>query len=386
MHPLHFLALFAGLCATAQGAETLRVATFNTSLNDDRAGGLIERLRNGDEAARNIAAVIQRQRPDILLINEFDYDADGQAAALFQSDYLAKPQYGQAAIHYAYRYLAPVNTGVPSGLDLNNDGKTGGSNDAFGFGNHPGQYGMLLLSQYPIIADDVRTFQNFLWKDMPNALAPLNADGSAWYSTEAWKVFRLSSKSHWDVPINTPLGTLHFLVSHPTPPAFDGQERRNVKRNHDEIRFWNDYISDRDTPWIIDDQGTRGGLKQRALFIIAGDLNADPSDGNGIPDGIVGLLENPRVLRMVTPRSEGAVDGALQTGGSNLAQRGAHHHDTSAFGAKTGNLRVDYVLPSVGLTAQDQGVFWPSNGQLGSDWIMASDHRMVWVDLLQHAP
>ena len=38
---------------------------------------------------------------------------------------------------------------------------------------------------------------------------------------------------------------VHFLVSHPTPPTFDGAEDRNGTRNHDEIRFWADYIGGR---------------------------------------------------------------------------------------------------------------------------------------------
>ena len=33
--------------------------------------------------------------------------------------------------------------------------------------------------------------------------------------------FRLSSKSHWDVPLSIGGRTVHFLVSHPTPPVFD---------------------------------------------------------------------------------------------------------------------------------------------------------------------
>src|SRR3546814_2632341 len=55
-------------------------------------------------------------------------------------------------------YLAPVNTGVPSGLDLDGSGTVGGEgrdrgNDAWGYGLHPGQYGMLVLSRYPIDTD-----------------------------------------------------------------------------------------------------------------------------------------------------------------------------------------------------------------------------------------
>jgi Endonuclease/Exonuclease/phosphatase family len=223
----------------APTAPPMRVATYNTSLYDTRDGGLIARLAAGDANARKIASVIQHQRPDIVLLNEFDYDAAGAAADRFQRDYLEVAQNGQAAIRYPYRYLAPVNTGVPSGMDLDNDGKVGGPDDAFGFGQHPGQYGMLVLSQFPIDAADARTFQTLLWKDLPNARRPVYpASGKSFYSDATWAKLRLSSKSHWDVPIRTPLGVVHFLVSHPTPPVFDGPENRNGLRNADEVRLW----------------------------------------------------------------------------------------------------------------------------------------------------
>lgn len=382
---LCLLALLPGIVAADEPA-VLRVATFNTSLYSDQTGGLIARLRDGDPAARKIAAVIQKQRPDILLLNEFDFDADGVAADLFQADYLQVGQFGQQAIRYPYRFLAPVNTGIASGFDLDRDGNTGGGNDAFGFGRHPGQYGMLVLSRYPIEQAAVRTFQNFLWKDMPGALAPIDADGRPWYPPAAWDALRLSSKSHWDVPIDTPLGTLHLLASHPTPPVFDGAEDRNGRRNHDEIRFWGEYVWPRGGDWIIDDHGRRGGLREDSLFVIAGDLNADPADGDGITGGIAELLENPRVQRGPSPRSAGAEQSALADAGANLKHRGAHAQDTGRFGARVGNLRLDYVLPSTGLQVAARGVFWPIAGEPGADWLDASDHRMVWVDLIAPKP
>ncbi|HPO25063.1 MAG TPA: endonuclease/exonuclease/phosphatase family protein, partial [Arenimonas sp.] len=58
----------------------IRFATYNTSLYSDDDGGLVRRLENDDASARKIAAVIQHQRPDVLLLNEFDYDANGMAA------------------------------------------------------------------------------------------------------------------------------------------------------------------------------------------------------------------------------------------------------------------------------------------------------------------
>jgi len=126
--------------------------------------------------------------------------------------------------------------------------RVGGPNDAFGFGFFPGPYGMVVYSKYPIDHAAVRTFQHFLWKDMPGALLPddpATPAPGAWYSTAELEQVRVSSKSHWDVPIQVGGRTVHFLVSHPTPPVFDGLEDRNGTRNHDEIRFWADYVQQR---------------------------------------------------------------------------------------------------------------------------------------------
>ena len=150
------------------GSETVRFSTFNASLNRSSEGELISDLSTPDNAqAQAVAEIIQRANPDVLLVNEFDYDANGEAAALFQQNYLGVSQNGVDPVEYPYVYVAPSNTGIPSGLDLNNDGSVGGPNDAYGFGFFPGQFGMVLYSKYPIDTENVRTFQNFLWKDMP---------------------------------------------------------------------------------------------------------------------------------------------------------------------------------------------------------------------------
>lgn len=366
-------------------AMPLRFATFNTSLFDEEHGGLITRLDEGDEDARRIAATVQHQRPDVVLLNEFDYDAAGLAATLFQERYLGVGQSGQEPITYPYRYLAEVNTGVPSGLDLDQDGRIGGEgrfhgNDAWGYGLHPGQYGMLVLSKHPIDAAAVRSFRLLRWSTMPGAREPRFPDGRAFYPRDVWSQLRLSSKSHWDVPVDTPLGRVHFLVAHPTPPVFDGTERRNAARNHDEIRLWAEYLSPGDKPWLCDDAGNCGGLAADARFVIAGDYNADPADGGSLPGAIHQLLDHPRVLRYATPRSDGAPANALENA-ANASHKSSPAHDTASFGARNGNYRVDYVLPSVGLTVQASGVFWPRPGETGLDWLQATDHRMVWVDL-----
>ncbi len=367
---------------------TLRVATYNASLYDEDAGGLVARLQLGNAQARKIAAVLQKVRPDIVLLNEFDYDAAQRAADLFQRDYLEVAQAGGGApLHYPHRYLAPVNTGVPSGLDLDGNGETGGigrerGNDAWGYGLHPGQYGMLVLSRFPIDAAAVRTFQLLKWRDMPGARRPMDpATGKPFHADAVWEQLRLSSKSHWDVPIETPVGTLHLLASHPTPPTFDGPEDRNGKRNADEIRLWREYISPGAKPWLCDDAGRCGGLAADVRFVIAGDLNNDPVDGDGHHDAILELLEHPRVLRMATPRSAGGEAKARDYAAAGILRRGSPAHVTGDFGPRVGALRLDYVLPSSGFALAGSGVFWPAPGDADAAIADGSDHQLVWVDL-----
>ncbi len=385
---LFVLAACRANAPVAKPAQTvnLRIATFNASLYTEQAGGLLARLQAGDADARKIAAVVQRVRPDVLLINEFDHDAEGAAADVFMRDYLGVAQNGQEAIAYPYRYLAPVNTGEPSGLDLDRNGRVATQgrergNDAWGYGLHPGQYGMLVLSRHPIDTDAARSFRMLRWSTLPGALVPQDpATGEAWYPPETWDKLRLSSKSHWDLPIRTPLGTVHLLAAHPTPPVFDGPERRNAARNHDEIRLWAEYLSPGDKPWLCDDRQRCGGLPEGERFVIVGDYNADPVDGSSLPGTIEQLLEHPRVLRFPAPASEGAVLAA-GTHAINAGHGAPNAHDTAQFGPRNGNLRVDYVLPSLGFRVTGSGVFWPAPGQPGADWLDATDHHMVWVDL-----
>jgi endonuclease/exonuclease/phosphatase family metal-dependent hydrolase len=360
-------------------APTVRFATYNVSFYADAAGGLIQRLENDDERARRIATVIQHLRPDVLLLNEFDYDAEGRAADLFQSRYLDVPQAGQTPIRYEHRYFAPVNTGEPSGLDLNGDGEVGGPDDAWGFGRYPGQYGMLVLSRFPIDAANARTFQHLRWKNLPNASRPMNPDGTPFHPDATWEQLRLSSKSHWDLPIATPLGEVHFLVSHPTPPVFDGDENRNGLRNSDEIRLWLEYLDgEGDKSWLCDDRGRCGALAAQAQFVIAGDQNADANDGDGDHATIAALLAHPRVDSSFVPRADG---GAARAAEYALPRSGDTHWHTGDFGPKAGTLRLDYVLPSRGLAVIDGGIFWPVSPQQHVPWADASDHHLVWLDL-----
>ncbi|MGD8150448.1 endonuclease/exonuclease/phosphatase family protein [Ornithinimicrobium sp. Y1694] len=364
----------------------VRFATFNVAMNRSEEGQLREELATPDsQQIRNVAETIQRTRPDVPLLNEFDYDPSGESVNLFRENYLEVGQQGADPIDYPYAYAAESNTGIPSGYDLNGDGRTNGPDDAFGYGEFPGQYGMVVYSRYPINEAEVRTFQHFRWQDMPGHVMPED-----YYPAEAEPILRLSSKSHWDLPIQVGNRTVHLLAAHPTPPAFDGPEERNKRRNHDEIRFWADYVGNpRQGDYIYDDQGRTGGLAPGSRFVIAGDYNADPYDGDSYDNAIWQLLDHHRIDGSVEPRSEGGVEQAQLQGGINLEHEGDPALDTSDFSDPPGNLRVDYVLPSKNLNARDAGVFWPTSDdplyRLTGTWpFPTSDHRLVWVDL--HLP
>lgn len=390
------LALAVSVGATPAGAQdseapTVRFATFNASLNRSAAGQLVSDLSTPNNAqARTIAEIIQRTRPDVLLINEFDYVENGVAAELFQDNYLSVSQNGADPIEYPYYFVAPSNTGIPSGFDLDNNGSVGGPNDAFGFGFFPGQFGMAVYSMYPIRYDDIRTFQFFLWKDMPGARLPDDPamPGPAdWYSPEELNVFRLSSKSHWDIPIQIGEELVHFLVSHPTPPVFDGPEDRNGTRNYDEIRFWADYLGGKKAGYIYDDAGRHGGLPAGSLFVIAGDQNSDPLDGDSIPGAIQQLISHPLVNGKWAPSSEGGPEQAALQGGANLTHRSDPAFDTADFAdTAPGNLRADYVLPRRNMAILDGAVFWPRSDDplfalVGLFPFPSSDHKLVWIDV-----
>jgi 3-phytase/alkaline phosphatase D len=287
-----------------------------------------------------------------------------------------------------------------NGTVVTTPGAPGYGDDALGFGSFPGQYGMVIYSKYPIDTENIRTFQNFLWQDMPGALLPDNPntpEANDWYSPEELEVFRLSSKSHWDIPIEVNGETIHVLASHPTPPTFDGPEDRNGTRNHDEIRFWSDYITPGEGSYIYDDAGDYGGLAPGSSFVIMGDQNADPNDGDSVNNAILQLLDNPLINTSITPSSEGGSEQAALQGGANTTHITDPAFDTADFADGTpGNLRVDYVLPSQNLEITDAAVFWPESTEpqfplVGTfnpnipGGFPSSDHRLVRVDVTLEA-
>ena len=339
-------------------AETIRIATYNTNLSRKGPGLLLrDILKGGDAQITAIGQVITTVAPDILVLQGIDYDLGLEALTALR-DALA-----EGGTEYPYMFALRPNSGMATGLDMDGDGRRGGARDKQGYGQFAGEGGMAILSRFAIDAGAARDFSALLWKDFPGAMLPV-VNGMPFPSPEVQDVQRLSSVGHWVVPVQLENGDrLDLLTFHATPPVFDGPEDRNGRRNHDEIIFWRRYLD-----------GDFGPAPARN-FVIIGDANLDPVDGEGRKRAILDLLGDAR-LQDPAPKRPGEV---VNTPG----HRGDPKLDTVDWPLPDpGPMRVDYVLPSANLKVVGSGVYWPVEGTPGAAVATAaSRHRMVWVDL-----
>lgn len=331
---------------------------------------LLRDIRKGNVPKINqITKIIAHVDPDIILLTGIDYDFYNVTLEAF-ADLLEA-----MGAPYPYQFARRPNTGLSTGLDMDGDGKINTARDAQGYGRFAGQAGMAILSRYPIDSDRVQDFSALLWLDLPNAHLP-SVDGQPFPSDKALKMQRLSSNAHWVVPVVIAETRLNLMAFHPTPPVYDGPEDRNGLRNGDEIALWSTYLN-----------GGLGMKPDGAPFVILGDANLDPYDGQGRHEAIHALISHP-LVQDVQPRSLGAVAAMKNQGGVNETQQSDPALDTVDWkdARGPGNLRVDYVLPSVGLDVTNAGVFWPTPDDpdfalLRADGKDASRHRLVWIDV-----
>jgi hypothetical protein len=344
------------LCLTGIGAraDDLRIATWNADLSRFGPGLLLRALENGrDPQAQAVVAVIAALDADVLVITDIDFDARGAAVqALAQQ--LAS--HGKA---YPYSLALRPNTGIATGLDLDGNGQNGQPRDAQGYGRFAGQSGMAILSRLPILTEQTQDYSGLLWADLPGNLMPSTTP------PEVRAVQRLSTSGHWAVPVALPDGrTLTLMAWYATPPAFDGPEDRNGRRNHDEAAFWLRLMA-----------GELPFEAPKPPFVLLGQSNCDPLDGDGRCEAVRALLTHP-ALRDPAPRG---TSGRVEPG-----HNGDPALDTALYGKQgLGGLRVDLVLPSAEVPVTGAGVLWPALTDPMSAVFMAAKtaHFPVWVDI-----
>ncbi len=331
------------LAASAAGAESYRFLTYNAELTRKGPGLLVRDLMRFEDAA--LIETLQRiveLKPDVAALQSFDFDHNHVALQLVQ-DRLA--ELGHAM---PYRFALMPNAGQSTGFDLNRDGRLDTASDRQGYGQFLGQGGVAILSRHPIETQAAKDLSSLLWKDLPDAHLPKD-----YFTAQELDVLRLHGVAAWDVPVHLPGGTVHVLAVQASSPVFDGPENRNGLRNADQLRFWDDYVSEMEQP-----------------FVLMGGLNNDPFDGEGLSPPLRSLLGNA-ALQDTRPRSAPRDE-------QDPLHLGPTLEDTVDWGREIGSLRVDYILPSAGLGVVASGVDWGDDAQNHED---APAHRPVWVDL-----
>ena len=325
----------------------MRIATYNIDLWAKGPGLALQSLQRGDNPAQLAAIqVILALNADVLLLTGIDYDLQGATLAALEG------RLAQAGAPYPHRLALRPNTGVATGLDLNGNGVLGEPRDAQAYGRWAGEGGMAILSRLPLDTANIRDFSGLLWSDLPENLRPPDTPASQ----------LLSSSGHYEVPVVLPDGrSLRLLAYYASPPIFDGPEDRNGRRNHDETAFWLRLLA--------------GGLAFKPPeppFVLLGQSNLDPADGEGRRQAITALLNHPG-LQDPQPRSTSGRTEPNQTGDPAL--------DTALY-PKIGGLRVEVILPSTDLQISGSGVLWPPDADpLAAMLAIASRHRPLWVDL-----
>ena len=332
-------------------AEVLRIASYNPELTRHGPGLMLQAIRDRDDPqVAAVVAVLARLGADVVVLTGVDYDYGQAAITALQADLAT------AGADYPHVLALRPNAGVQTGLDLDGNGQTGEARDAQGFGRFAGSAGMAVLSRFPL--GEPRDFSGLLWRDLPGADLPPDM------SEAAREVQLLSTSGHFDVPVSYGDGkSLHLLVWYATPPVFDGPEDRNGRRNHDEAAFWLHLLD-----------GTLPYPPPESPFILLGQSNLDPVDGDGLHDAMTALLSHP-ALQDIQPRGDDLHHDPGQRGDPTL--------DTAFYAKGVGGLRVDVLLPQAGLAIKAAGVMWPTaQDDFSTTLAAASRHRPVWAEVV----
>jgi hypothetical protein len=291
------------------------------------------------EEAQAAAAldVIAAAAPDVLLLLDVDWDHAGAGAAALRAGLAAR------GLDYPHMVALRPNSGRPSGLDLDGNGRLDEARDALGYGRFTGDGGMVLLSRPPLgPAEDL---SGLLWAARgPDAVEVLPPGGP--------EVVPLATVAQWVVPVEIGAG-LTLVTLNASTPVFDGPEDRNGRRNAAELALAAELAGHVDRP------------------VLLGRANLDPEDGEGRREAIAALLAHPA---LADPRPRGR-------GGGGEGHRGDPGLDTVDF-AGPGPLRVDYVLPARELEVIAAGVVWPAPDDPFRATVEAAGRgRLVWIDV-----
>ena len=312
---------------------------------------------------RAAASIIRRYDPDVLSINEMQYDlADVPDAGLpgnglnplrFMQTFLSGDG---GALPYPHWFISPANTGLRA--RLGEDGAW--TLDEYNYGRFPAEYSMALLSKLPVDSAAVKRHAWVRWRELAGNRMPddLPAD------------LPLFDKDFYDVPVRVKGRTVRVLMLHTVPPIFTAY---NAPRNADQVAFLRRYVEGGPLPPGVEP------LPAGTPFVIMGDLNIDPQNGSGVRDEIRALLNSELV---VDPRpAGGCLRGVSPELCTSLAGGGRPEPNLDPDEGFCG--RLDYVLFSRHFEVGEALVHWPGpeeEPEAFREARVASDHFAVVVE------
>ncbi len=344
-------------------------------------------LDENDEQATAAAEIIGRFNPDIMEINELQFDieniphtgnpgmpkADAKAPTFNAGESNASrlgDRAGKTNSDAVWDYS--VVTLGNSGLYWSGDNPSNADEFVLrGWGEFKGRFNTGLLSRYPILTDEIRVINDFKWKDLPdNHIADLEANEGI----EVPDDFPLFEKSLNIIPVDIAGTKLYFVLIHTVAPGWD---RIGSYRNFDELHGVELFLSG-ELPGV-------DPLPDDARFIIMGDLNSDSDEEEGsdsLPGAIQQLANHPKVAAWY-PSGNGTKG---KNGAHNSYCSGCGHDDGTMVSdpTKAWQMQLDYMLPSETLGKPASGkIFWPDPKTEKADWELscrASDHKMLFEE------
>lgn len=343
---------------------SVRIAQFNVQALST------EKLSNPtNPQVQAVTEIVARFDPDILCIEEIEYDAESVPVA----DQV--PGRFDGGAQNAERLAAALNDATPGApyqhtlITLGNGGFawTGPDHGVEEFGSRgAGEFAVLnygIVSRYPILEDQVQVVTDVPWLDLPdNVTAQMQSEIGATVP-EGYPLF---SKALVIAPIDVDGQVLVLVLLHPVPPIIYPTW---PYRNRDELGGARALL-DGLLPGVAP-------LPDGARFVLVGDFNADPDDGDSLPGAIQQLLDHPR---LVPYQPEGA--GTL----GHHPERNTNVSDcpstTPIDPTASFQLQLDYLMPSTTIGEPlDGGVFFPAEAADFDLACRASDHMMLWADL-----
>lgn len=301
-----------------------------------------------------VKKILKNYHPDILSINEMQYDLPGIPHGEFKSEgqnlkKLAK----KIQLDFAYNVFDQANTGndaIPykSGeypLDFS-DTRMRKKADQNNFGIFPGQYSTGALSNLKII--EVKVYKKIIWKDF-NPKVNLDKFAKANGKPLNPKI-ELFDKSFIHAVLETKdLKRLNLILLHTVPAYHFGNKRSpNYERNRDQLRFLEWYLSG-DTDIQIANIKENGKeiipLKKGARFVAVGDWNTDINNKKNS-----GTL----VLERIFTKTQPWID----------IKKMNYSNEGYGYGKETFKLMLDYIVTDKKTKIIDGKILQPKNSNI----------------------